>query len=141
MCKDNGIRAEYHGESGKSLHDRALGHMDKLKGMDTSSFMLRHNLLYHRDEDPLDRSYVWYPVKYHRKAIDRLVSEAINIKNAMDTEGLVLMNAKTEYTRCVLPGITPQATEQEKKEDNKVRADIMVLRELRDKAREREKAT
>ena len=48
-CKDNGIRAEYHGESGKSLHDRAFGHMDKLKGMDTSSFMFRHDLLYHRD--------------------------------------------------------------------------------------------
>ena len=95
-CKDKGIQAEYHGESGKSLFDRAKGHMEKLKGLDSSNFMLRHNLLAHPDEDPMDKNYIWCPNGFHTKALDRLVQEAINIKEALDTKGLVLLNAKTE---------------------------------------------
>ena len=29
------------------------------------------------------------------------------------------MNTKTEYSRCVLPGITPKPTDDEKKEDKR----------------------
>ena len=106
--------------------------MDKLKGLDSSNFMLRHNLLYHANEHPMDNSYVWYPTKFHTKAIDRQVGEAIEIKKAMDTPGVLLMNAKTEYSRCVLPGISPVPSKEDEKEDNKVKDLIAILRKQKD---------
>ena len=51
-CKEAGVKAVYHGESCKSLQNRAASHMEKLKGWDSSNFMLRHNMEYHLDEDP-----------------------------------------------------------------------------------------
>ena len=60
-CKEKGIVAEYHGETGKSLNRRAQGHMEKLKSWDASNFMLRHNLQHHQEEDPQNASYLWYP--------------------------------------------------------------------------------
>ena len=105
-CKDNEVKAEYHGESKDSLYKRALGHMEKLKSLDSSNFMLRHNLLYHGNEDPQCKDYIWAPTKFHTKALERQVSEALYIKTAMDTPGTILMNTKTEFSRCVLPGIS-----------------------------------
>ena len=46
------------------------------------------------------------------------------------------MNAKTECTKCVLPGITSCHTEQEKEMDEKFRKDIRMLK-LRSKQQER----
>ena len=120
--------SEYHGETKKSLYDRALSHMEKLKGLDSSNFMLRHNLLCHPDGDPMDNSYIWYPTRFHTKAIDRQVGEAIQIKKAIDTPGVKVMNAKTEYSRCVLPGITPVTSEEDIKEDDRVNNLIFQLR-------------
>ena len=134
-CKDREIKAEYHGESKDSLQKRALGHMEKLRSMDSSSFMLRHNLLHHGEDDPLNNEYIWYPTKFHARALDRQISEALEIKQAMDTPGTIVMNAKTEYSRCVLPGITPSPTEEEKKEDDRIRDQIKTLKALRDRTR------
>ena len=51
-CKDEGVEAVYHGESGKSLYQRTQWHIDKLRAFDSGSFLLRHNLLYHEEDDP-----------------------------------------------------------------------------------------
>ena len=110
--------------------------MDKLKRLDSSNFMLRHNFLFHPDGDPMDNRYVWYPTKFHSKAIDRLVGEAIEIKKAWDTPGVNLMNAKTEYSRCVLPGNMPVATKEDEKEDDKVKGIILELIRAREQQKE-----
>ena len=70
---------------------------------------------------------VWYPEEFHVKPMDRVITEALNIKNALAQKDLILMNAKTEFSRCVLPGITPTPTEQEQEFDEKIRRDIKRL--------------
>ena len=62
------------------------------------------------------------------KPVDRLISEALNIKNALETKEMVLMSAKTKFSRCVLPDITPNPTEQEKEHDEQMRKDIKKLK-------------
>ena len=123
-CKVNGIRAEHHGETGKCLFTRVGWHIDKLKSVDSGSFTLRHNLLYHPEEYPLLKNIIWYPEEFHIKPMDRLIAEALNIKNALDTKDHVLMNVKTEYKKCVLPRITPSPTEEEKEDDELIRRNI-----------------
>ena len=53
--------------------------MDKLKQWDSGNFMLRHNLLHHSNEDPLNNQYLWYPTAFYDKAMDRQIGEAIKI--------------------------------------------------------------
>ena len=89
--------------------------MDKLKRLDGSYFIQRHNLINHAEEDPIDNRYVWYPVKFDRKAIYIQVGEAIEIMKAMETTDTIVINAKTEYSRSDLPGVTPVATEEDSK--------------------------
>ena len=123
-CREEGIRAVYHGESGKSLYHRTQTHMDKLRGWDFSSFMLRHNLQHHPEDDPLSAEYLWYPTGFHERAMDRQVAEAIHIKEELERiqrEGRgILMNGKTEYNRCILPGITREVTEEDNKKERKL---------------------
>ena len=52
-CKASGIKASYQGESCKSLQRRALAHTRALTSLQYSSFVLKHNLLIHPEEDPL----------------------------------------------------------------------------------------
>ena len=58
-CEQEGRRAEYLGETSKSLTDRAAAHLKSLKGTQSSSFMLRHNLLHHPNGDPYNVDYCW----------------------------------------------------------------------------------
>ena len=76
---------------------------------------------------------VWEPLEYNTKPMERYIREALNIKKALDTEGVILMNANTEFTKCVLPGITPAPTEQEKQEDEDIRNLIRNLKRNREK--------
>ena len=48
--------------------------------------------------------------------MDRQVAEAIAIKEAYGDSTRLVLNAKTEYSRCVLPGISPQPTDEEKEQ-------------------------
>ena len=129
-CKEEGKKAVYHGESGKSLHIRSQKHMEKLKSWDQSNFMLRHNLLYHPEDDPLEAKYLWYPTGFYQKAMERQISEAIKIKEAVEeaeaNPNFILMNANTEYNCCVLPGITMVASKEDQKQDEDLKKVIMT---------------
>ena len=116
-CQARGVRAEYLGESSKSIRDRAAAHLKALRGAQSSSFMLRHNLLHHDNDDPFMADYVWEPISYFQKPMDRQVAEAIAIKEAYGDSSRLVLNAKTEYSRCVLPGVTSQPTEEEKEQE------------------------
>ena len=127
-CQAGGVKAEYLGESSKSLRDRSLAHLKSLRGAHSSSFMLRHNLLHHDQDDPFRAEYAWEPITFFQKPMDRQVSEAIEIKKAYGDGTRLVLNAKTEYSRCVLPGITPQPTEEEKEQEEAVQKRIRDLR-------------
>ena len=126
-----GVKAEYLGETSKSLRDRAAAHLQSLKGAQNSSFMLRHNLLCHSEDDPYCPDYIWEPLRYFQKPMDRQIAEALGIKEAYGDDKKLVLNAKTEYSRCVLPGITPVVTEEEKEQEEAVKKRIGVLRRMR----------
>ena len=90
--------------------------------------MLRHNFLHHPEDDPMEDKYLWYPTGFYQKAMERQIAEAIKIKEAVeraeDDPNFILMNGKMEYNRCVLPGITRTPTQEDKKEDERVRGII-----------------
>ena len=122
------MKAEYLGETSKSLRDRAAGHMKALRGAQSSSFILRHNLLHHKDDDPFCTDYTWEALAFFQKPMDRQVAEALAIKEAYGDSGRVVLNAKTEYSRCVLPGITPAASEEDKEQEEAVQRLIKDIR-------------
>ena len=64
------------------------------------------------------------------------------IKEAYGNPKVTVLNAKTEYSRCVLPGVSIQATEEDKKEDERMKAIILGIRKgrgLPEKEKEEEK--
>ena len=71
--------------------------------MDVSNFMLRHNLLHHPEDDPQNNNYLWYPTAFFDKPMERQISEAIIIKEALDKstkdQNHIVLNGKTEYNR------------------------------------------
>ena len=118
------MKSEYYGKRGI----RTQWDIDKLRAVDSSSSILRHNLLHHPEEDPLTNTMVCHPEEFHIRPMDRIIAETLKIKNALADKEVILMNAKTEFSRCVLPGITPTPTEQEKEFDKKIRKDIRRLK-------------
>ena len=60
--------------------------------------------------------------------MDRQVAEALGIKAAYGDKERVVLNAKTEYSKCVLPGVTPVASEEDKEQDEAVQKLIKDLR-------------
>ena len=104
--------------------------MDKLVAWDPSNFMLRHNLTHYEEEDPQDKSCLWYPTQLFARPMDRMVAEAVQIKDAMElsqqAEGRhIILNGKTEYNRCILPGITPKPSEEDKEADRKMKEKVL----------------
>ena len=127
-----GITSEYYGETGKSIQKRSQGHYEKLRSWDPSNFMLRHNVIHHPEEDPLNKDYLWTPLSHHEKPLERVVEEAIRIKVAFQTEDLkddyISMNGKGEYTRNVLPGISRKASPLDKESNESITKKILDLK-------------
>ena len=88
--------------------------MEKLKGWDPGNFMLRHNMESHPEDDPLCRNYTWEPTGFHQRPMQREISKAIKIKDAYSKERplYIVMNARTEFNRCILRGVTKPATKR-----------------------------
>ena len=96
--------------------------------------MIRHNLLHHQEEDPLNRDYLWTVVSQHSKPLERAVEEAIRIKMAFQTEeksnNYICMNCKREYSRNILPGISRKTNQQDKDKEEKMTLRIMEAKKL-----------
>ena len=60
--------------------------------------------------------------------MNRQVAEVLAIKETYCNPKVQVMNDETEYRRCALPGVTVQATEEDKKEDDKMKALILDMR-------------
>ena len=84
---------------------------------------------------------VWCPTEYNIKPMDRMIAKALNIKNALGVKDLLLLNAKTEFTKCVLPGITPSPTEEEKQMGEEVRRKIRTLKMSRKQQQRKKRKT
>ena len=63
------------------------------------------------------------PTGFYRRPKEREITEATKIKELLAKEGpgFIMMNAKLEFNRCVLPGVTRVATDRDKKRKEKWR--------------------
>ena len=82
----------------------------------------------------MNANYIWYPTDLYMKPMERQISEALKIKEGLsrqqkDTK-YILMNGKTEFNRCILPGITPQVTTWETEEGEKITKLILRRKQL-----------
>ena len=88
--------------------------------------MLRYNMSYYQDEYPMKIQYIWSTVKQCYKPLAQAIEEAIFIKKSFEREKSeydynIAMNAKTEYTRSILPGVTRSQTNEDSEEDQKLK--------------------
>ena len=106
------------------IQRRSLAHYKTLRSMNSSNLMLKHNLLHHPEDHPLNIQYIWTVKTHESKPLRRLIKEAVLIKESfrMEEENkeskYISLNAKAEFARNVLPGVTRKASEEDKmKED------------------------
>ena len=107
---ENSIKATNQGESSKSLQSRALSHKRWVESINISSFITRHNFLFHPSGRISNPKYFWEPKAFYMKLLERAIEEALAIKEsfqltAKDPSKYICMNSKMEFLQNILPGI------------------------------------
>merc|ERR1711954_89831 len=85
------------GETGKSVFQRSSNHYDSVKYRRSSSFMLRHQLRSHPEEDPISPQFGWEVMHKEPTCIRRQVREALLIKDSRDKEDIQRLTIIKEY--------------------------------------------
>merc|ERR1711954_280611 len=85
------------GETGKSVFQHSSNHYDSVKYRRSSSFMLRHQLRSHPEEDPISPQFGWEVMHKEPTCIRRQVREALLIKESRDKEDNQRMTIIKEY--------------------------------------------
>ena len=126
--KDDDDKTEtlYIGESSKSMYRRSLQHTNKVKSLQSDSFILRHMIHKHPSvllEDMIG-SFKFSVLEYHQKALERMVAESTEIKRMINLETKTILNSKLEYNRTIIHDISespisPEELEREKEIDEK----------------------
>ena len=98
----------YVGETARSSKERVAEHIDDLNKQSEKTHMLKHQILFHKEEE--DPNFSFKVVKHFRSSLERQIYEAVHIKTLAETEGLNIMNSKGEYSRCRLPRLIIEGT-------------------------------
>ena len=85
-CRNNGINAEYIGETGKSIFQRSTTHYQAFRYRRTHSFMLRHCMQSHPLEDPEESRFGWEVLSKEPTCLRWQVSEALRIRESREKE-------------------------------------------------------
>merc|ERR1711954_435226 len=85
------------GETGKSVFQRSSNHYDSVKYRRSSSFMLRHQLRSHPEEDPISPQFGWEVMHKEPTCIRRQVREALLIKESRDKGDIQRLTIIKEY--------------------------------------------
>ena len=100
LCENIGTKAVYFSESGKNAFSRGKKHLDDYKSGLSSHCMTIHQRVHHPDVPLSSSNFRMIPVKAFGTALDRQVSEALNINNANVD---ILMNSGSEWRSRSLP--------------------------------------
>ena len=111
-CEEKGVNTEYWGESARSGYQRGSEHSTDLRDGRESSHMARHLAMAHSEVDLGDPEMrvaeLGFKMKIHKKfkyPMDRQLCEAIKIARAGGLGAPNIMNAKEEYSRCLISQI------------------------------------
>ena len=97
--------------------ERGLEHADDAAKKKDGSHIHNHLLETHSGEEIAEKPFKMKVIQQHRSALSRQIQEAVLIANS---QGVELLNSKTEYNRCIIPrlavmvGIKERDTGKEK---------------------------
>ena len=94
ICANEGVTAEYWGETSRSAYTRSLEHADDIRRKQESNAFHKHLAIYHPNEVGKTEAFKIKVEQTYTKNIDRQVAEAIKIKNS---NADILMNSKAEF--------------------------------------------
>lgn len=113
--EDERTESVYIGESSKSLYKRSQQHIQRLRGTQKDSFILRHMISVHQEvpREQHESSFKFKILEFHRKPLERMIAESTEIKRYLRFENKKLLNSKLEYNRTIIPDITEEAVSVE----------------------------
>ena len=110
--KKRGIKIyKYVGESARSAFERGLEHQVDLERLEEDSHMLKHISSVHRDKKLCEVEFGMKVVKFTRSALERQVLESVKIQEERAKN--IILNSKSEYSRCTIPRLTSKMGEVE----------------------------
>ena len=98
-------KVKYVGETGRSAYERGAEHISDFHNFDEGSHLLKHYLACHRDIKMSDMKIGMRVRNVFRTALERQIGEAVAI-DMEQRKRMELLNSKSEYNRCQIPGIT-----------------------------------
>ena len=98
----------YIGESSKSMYTRAPWHMLRKRGLHSDSFWARHWVRFHPEMELEDIEMNFSVKRFHRKALERMIDEAITIRINDKNSNKITMNNKSEFSRTIVPDTSQQ---------------------------------
>ena len=114
LCANDGITAEYWGETGRSGYTRTLEHGDDIRNKQERNAFHKHLVIYHPDKIGDHTAFDIKVEQTYTKNIDRQVAEALKIKNS---NANILMNSKAEFHQ---PAIHRIITTREPQSRNRI---------------------
>ena len=84
--------------------------------MEEDSHMMKHIAFKHQDREIEDVEFGMRVISYTRSALERQVLESVKIQE--ERRKNIIMNSKSEYSRCTIPRLTSKMGD---KEDDKKR--------------------
>ena len=111
--KEEMKRYKYIGETSRSIYERAWEHQNGLASLDKDSYMLKHFLDRHEEEDLKVRRFAVKVIKFTRTSFDRQILESVQLQNNRNHN---LLNSKSEFNRCAIPRLSSKLGEKEYKQ-------------------------
>ena len=99
-CKDDGVKAIYHGESSRCGFVRGKEHIGEFESNIKSNCMVTHNMVHHNSSKEFH--FVMKIEKFFKKPLQRQIDESLRIKYSKD-DGVLLMNSGSEWRSDAIP--------------------------------------
>ena len=99
LCKEEGIVATYHGESGRNMYTRGKEHLDELRSGKPSNCLVIHNNVHHNGSR--NPHFIMTATGRFNKALDRQIDESVRMK-FFDRSGVIL-NSGSEWRADSIP--------------------------------------
>ena len=122
VCTGLGRTTQYIGESGRSIFERSREHLRQAKTKNTKSHIREHLEAQHPGVTPEPWVFRFSITGSYRSALDRQLSEAIQISRASGNNETIL-NSKLEFNRCLIPTLATEDLRPKPYQTSQVRLD------------------
>ena len=129
---------KYIGETSRSVFERSFEHELAFNGVSSRSFMVKHWVDSHLEEEEMDVNFFGVKVlQYTKSAFERQILESVIIEDERSKSNI--LNSKQEYNRCAIPrlatklgdklvGVSEEESRLDRKKEEKLEEEIRKLR-------------